>query len=74
MFHLATDEVGNRNNILKLPKTYIPKIKDEGRRTSTPIGQVASVAAEVADIAAKLDEVRIGVASGFWHPFNTVTL
>ncbi|KAM0255556.1 hypothetical protein ACHAQJ_005627 [Trichoderma viride] len=53
----ATDKDGNRNNILKLPKTYVSKIKDEeGRRTSTPIGQVASVAAEVADTAAKLDE------------------
>ncbi|KAL6910556.1 P-loop containing nucleoside triphosphate hydrolase protein [Trichoderma evansii] len=53
---IATDEAGNRNNVLTLPKSYISKIKDEGRRTSTPIGQVASVAAEVADIAAKLDE------------------
>jgi ATP-dependent RNA helicase MRH4 len=59
VFHLATDEEGNRNNVLKLPKSYISKIKDEGRRTSTPVGQVASVAAEVADVAAKLDEVRI---------------
>lgn len=63
MPHLATDEAGNRNNILKVPKSYISKIKDEGRRTSTPVGQVASVAAEVADVAAKLDEVRLGVAS-----------
>ncbi|UKZ80696.1 hypothetical protein TrVFT333_008459 [Trichoderma virens FT-333] len=52
----ATDEMGNRNNVLKLPKSYVSKIKDEGRRTSTPIEQVASVAAEVADTAAKLDE------------------
>jgi ATP-dependent RNA helicase MRH4 len=45
---------------LKLPKSYVSKIKDEeGRRTSTPIGQVASVAAEVADTAARLDEVRL---------------
>lgn len=63
MLHLATDEAGNRNNVLTLPKSYISKIKDEGRRTSTPIGQVASVAAEVADIAAKLDEVRISLAT-----------
>ncbi|KAL7937660.1 P-loop containing nucleoside triphosphate hydrolase protein [Trichoderma chlorosporum] len=53
----ATDEAGNRNNVLKLPMNYISKIKDvEGRRTSTPIEQVASVAAEVADTAKKLDE------------------
>ena len=46
---------------MKLPKTYVSKIKDdEGRRTSTPIEQVASVAAEVADTAAKLDEVGLG--------------
>lgn len=46
---------------MTLPKTYVSKIKDdEGRRTSTPIEQVASVAAEVADIAAKLDEVGLG--------------
>ncbi|KAH6610357.1 hypothetical protein Trco_000377 [Trichoderma cornu-damae] len=53
----AADEMGNRNNTLKLPKSYVPKIKDEeARKTSTPIEQVASVAAEVADTAAKLDE------------------
>ncbi|KAL7961684.1 P-loop containing nucleoside triphosphate hydrolase protein [Trichoderma compactum] len=53
----ATDESGNRNNVLTLPKTYVSKTKDdEGRRTSTPIEQVASVAAEVADVASKLDE------------------
>ncbi|KAL6698742.1 P-loop containing nucleoside triphosphate hydrolase protein [Trichoderma pleuroticola] len=53
----ATDESGNRNNVLTLPKSYVSKIKDdEGRRTSTPIEQVASVAAEVADVASKLDE------------------
>ncbi|KAL7923858.1 P-loop containing nucleoside triphosphate hydrolase protein [Trichoderma austrokoningii] len=53
---ITTDEVGNRSNSLKVPKSYVSKIKDEGRRTSTPVGQVASVAAEVADVAAKLDE------------------
>ncbi|RFU81782.1 hypothetical protein TARUN_438 [Trichoderma arundinaceum] len=53
----ATDEAGTRNNVLKLPKSYVSKIKeDEARRTSTPVEQVASVAAEVADTAAKLDE------------------
>ncbi|KAL7789253.1 P-loop containing nucleoside triphosphate hydrolase protein [Trichoderma afarasin] len=53
----ATDESGNRNNVLTLPKSYVSKIKDdEGRRTSTPIEQVASVAAEVADVASNLDK------------------
>ncbi|KAL7798414.1 P-loop containing nucleoside triphosphate hydrolase protein [Trichoderma ceciliae] len=53
----ATDEMGDRNNVLKLSKSHVSKIKDEAaRRTSTPIEQVASVAAEVADTAAKLDE------------------
>lgn len=60
--HLATDESGNRNNVLTLPKSYVSKIKDdEGRRTSTPIEQVASVAAEVADVASGLDKVGLGV-------------
>ncbi|KAL6891433.1 P-loop containing nucleoside triphosphate hydrolase protein [Trichoderma longibrachiatum] len=54
---IATDAMGNRNNVLKMPKSYVPKLKgEEQRRTSTPIEQVASVAAEVADTAARLDE------------------
>jgi ATP-dependent RNA helicase MRH4 len=56
--------MGNRNNVLKMPKSYVPKLKGEGeRRTSTPIEQVASVAAEVADTAAKLDEVWLDILS-----------
>lgn len=48
--------------MLTLPKSYVSKIKDdEGRRTSTPIEQVASVAAEVADVASNLDKVGLGV-------------
>ncbi|KAH6687180.1 hypothetical protein F5X68DRAFT_152660 [Plectosphaerella plurivora] len=67
----ATDEAGNLNNIMTAPGPESPlKLKplahlqeaERQRLSSTPIGQVADTAAEVADTAEKLDGDKLDEA------------